>query len=522
MLHDSGSFSTVLYAAMSLIDSSLGFDFDNSFVRLGEAFGRPVIPSAVSGPSLIVFNEALAYQLGGKPYDADFLSYFSGNALPEGAKPISQAYAGHQFGSFNPQLGDGRAVLLGEVLSPDGKRFDLQLKGAGITPFSRGGDGRAALGPVLREYLMSEAMHALGVPTTRALAAVTTGEQVWRERAFPGAILTRIASSHIRIGTFEYFARKGARSEVKILADHVISRHYPECLSASNPYLALFDRVADAQAQLVAKWMSLGFVHGVMNTDNTSICGQTIDYGPCAFVDAFSESASFSSIDTGGRYAYGRQGSIVQWNLARFAECLLYLFDDDIDRAVSLAEQKLADFPALFDRYWYALMSDKLGLSKGAPDATADHSAHLVKDLLALMERGGADFTLSFRSLSLGLKSGDFTPFEALFSDLEVVDVRHWLVRWQEALLLAGLVDREVAENMLKVNPSIIPRNHQVEKALSEALEAYDPRANEQVFPYFSEMIKALNTPYCMAHDGGLLAASPLNGGRGYRTFCGT
>lgn len=505
---------------MSLPFQDLGFQFDNSFVHLGAHFSQNVLPSHSTSPSLLAFNHGLARELSMAPYCSTFLDCFVGNKLPAGASPVSQVYAGHQFGHFNPQLGDGRAVLLGEIISPTLGRVDLQLKGAGRTPFSRGGDGRAALGPVLREYLLSEAMHALGVPTTRALAAVGTGDAVIREGRLPGAVLTRIASSHIRVGTIEYFARRGDMKQVKILADYVIQRHYPQCAVAANPYVALFDCIAEAQAALVSRWLSLGFVHGVMNTDNTSVCAETIDYGPCAFLDTYSELASFSSIDTGGRYAYGNQGKIILWNLARLAECLLRLMDDDVDCAVRIAEERLSAFPAILEAHWVDIMAAKLGLrlSDGVVDILLVKP--LIQDLLVLMEEGGADFTLAFRLLGNGLVGGDYSPFKELFAG--AVDTADWIARWHQALSLDGLAELEVGRLMQDVNPSVIPRNHQVELALEEALNIYDSGAEEQLFPRFNALLEAMGDPYSVRHDGSVLAEPPLRSGVPYRTFCGT
>ena len=348
-------------------------------------------------PRLIAFNDALASELGfnaqGREPD-ELAAVFAGNVAPPGAEPIAMAYAGHQFGSFVPQLGDGRAILLGEVLDRNGRRRDIQLKGAGKTPFSRGGDGRAALGPVLREYLVSEAMHALGIPTTRALAAVTTGQPVYRDRPLPGAVLTRIASSHIRVGTFEYFAARGDREAVERLADYVIDRHFPQARDAERPGLALLQAVAERQAQLIARWMHVGFIHGVMNTDNTALSGETIDFGPCAFMDGYDPATSFSAIDEFGRYAYVNQPAIAQWNLARFAETLLLLLDPDPDRAVELANEAISTFAERYQEHWLAGMRKKLGIS-GDEDGDLD----LVRDLLQAMHGNAADFTLTFRRL---------------------------------------------------------------------------------------------------------------------------
>jgi len=372
------------------------FPFDNSYRRLPDRFHVRMPPAAVAEPRLIAFNRDLAEELGldVPAIEPAAAAIFSGNALPAGAEPIAVAYAGHQFGSFVPQLGDGRAILLGEVIDRSGRRRDIQLKGSGRTPFSRRGDGRAALGPVLREYVVSEAMHALGIPTTRALAAVATGEPVYREEVLPGAVLTRVAASHIRVGTFQFFAARGDQDGVRTLADHVLARHYPELAEAERPYLALLAGVAERQARLVAHWMHVGFIHGVMNTDNMAVSGETIDYGPCAFMDAYDPQTVFSAIDHGGRYAFANQPNIALWNLARLAETLLPLIDPDPQAAIGQAREALGGFAERFEGFWLDGMRRKLGLAT----AEADDQA-LANGLLQAMAQGTADFTLTFRRL---------------------------------------------------------------------------------------------------------------------------
>ena len=376
--------------------SSSGWNFDNSYIRLPEILYARQLPTLVATPETIRYNASLGTSLGlsADLADPDRARCFSGNLLPSGADPIAQAYAGHQFGHFT-MLGDGRALLLGEQITPTGERFDIQLKGAGRTPFSRRGDGRAALGPMLREYIASETMHALGIPTTRSLAVVSTGENVWRETALPGAILTRVAASHIRVGTFQYLAAADEREALRLLADHAIARHYPEAAEDPTPYLAFFQAVLVRQAALVTKWLLVGFVHGVMNTGNVSICGETIDYGPCAFLDAYDPDAVFSSIDHNGRYAYSNQPSVMQWNLTRFAEALLPLFDDREERAREMASEALAVFPDTFRREWTSGMAAKLGL-----ESVENGDLELAQDLLALMREHRADYTATLRGLS--------------------------------------------------------------------------------------------------------------------------
>ena len=402
--------------------------FSNSYARLPEHFFARLAPTPAPKPHLIKFNKSLASELGVNAQGLEpdeVAAVFAGNVTPPGAEPIAMAYAGHQFGSFVPQLGDGRAILLGEVLDRNGERRDVQLKGAGRTPFSRRGDGRAALGPVLREYLVSEAMHALGIPTTRALAAVSTGEPVYRDRPLPGAVLTRVASSHIRVGTFQYFAARGDLEAVERLSDYVMDRHYPDARDAERPRLALIQAVVERQALLIARWMHVGFIHGVMNTDNTALSGETIDFGPCAFLDAYDPATAFSAIDEFGRYAYANQPAIAQWNLARFAETLLPLVDPNPERAVELASEAIAAFASRYQEHWLAGMREKLGIS-----SHEDGALDLVRDLLQAMHENAADFTLTFRRLCAAA-ADETADAEArgLFANPGAYD--RWAMRWR-------------------------------------------------------------------------------------------
>jgi serine/tyrosine/threonine adenylyltransferase len=486
--------------------------FSNSYARLPERFFARLAPTPATKPRLIKFNESLASELGlnaqGLEPD-EVAAVFAGNVTPPGAEPIAMAYAGHQFGNFVPQLGDGRAILLGEVLDRRGERRDVQLKGAGRTPFSRRGDGRAALGPVLREYLVSEAMHALGVPTTRALAAVSTGEPVYRDRQLPGAVLTRVASSHIRVGTFQYFAARGDQDAVECLSDYVIRRHFPEARDAERPRLALIQAVVERQALLIARWMHVGFIHGVMNTDNTALSGETIDFGPCAFMDSYDPATAFSAIDEFGRYAYANQPAIAQWNLARFADTLLPLMHPNPERAVELASEAISAFTSRYQEHWLAGMREKLGLS-GNEDGDLD----LVSDLLHAMHENDADFTLTFRRLCAA--AADETAdaeVRGLFANPGAYD--SWAARWRSRLAADEREPNARAEAMRAVNPAFIARNHRVEQALDAALDNAD-------FSPFVELLTVLSRPY---QDQSAFAdyANPAQAGeRVFRTFCGT
>jgi uncharacterized protein YdiU (UPF0061 family) len=440
------------------------FAFDNSYARLPPRFFAEVAPTPVAAPRLLRLNEKLARELGLDPAvlaSPDGVAFLSGQRVPEGAASIAMAYAGHQFGGFVPQLGDGRAILLGEVVDTAGKRRDIQLKGAGRTPFSRMGDGRAALGPVLREYLVSEAMHALGIPTTRALAAATTGETVSREGLQPGAVLTRVAASHIRVGTFQFFAARGDTEGLRLLADHVIARHDPGAADAPHPYRALLDGVISRQARLVARWLLVGFIHGVMNTDNTSVSGETIDYGPCAFMDSYDPATVYSSIDQFGRYAYGNQPRIAFWNLTRFAETLLPLLAEDETASVAEAEAALGAFADLFDEAYRAGLRSKLGL-----DTEREGDTELAFDLLGLMKTAEADFTNTFRALC-DAAAGPDRDGELRASLGEGWDA--WAARWRARLAAEPGDGAAKREAMRAVNPWVIPRNHRVEAALAAA-----------------------------------------------------
>ena len=457
-------------------------------------------------------NAPLATQLGLDPEwlaSEEGVAVLAGNHVVETAEPIATAYAGHQFGSFVPQLGDGRAILLGELIDHAGGRRDIQLKGAGRTPFSRGGDGRAALGPVLREYVVSEAMAALGIPTTRALAAVVTGEMVRRETFLPGAILTRVASSHIRVGTFQFFARRGDVDGLRVLADYVIARHYPDAAHTEQPYRALLDSVIRAQASLIAEWMLVGFIHGVMNTDNMAISGETIDYGPCAFMDTYDPNAVFSAIDEYGRYAYSRQPAIGQWNLTRLAECLLPLLADDTDAAVAAAEESLDAYTSWFEQAYQGRLRRKLGLF-----TECEGDAELGQDLLEAMHANGADFTLTFRRLSEGPGGDeDEGSVRCLFADPAAYDA--WVSRWRRRLEQEPTDAATRRSAMLAVNPAYIPRNHRVEAVIRAAVDNND-------FAPFHELVTVLRKPFDAQPTFAQYAEPPEAHERVLQTFCGT
>lgn len=485
------------------------FEFDNSYARELEGFYVPWEGAAVPSPTIVKVNHRLADELKLDPTalnSAEGAAILTGAVAPEGATPLAQAYAGHQFGGFSPQLGDGRALLLGEVISKQGKRRDIQLKGSGRTPFSRGGDGKAVLGPVLREYLIGEAMYALGVPTTRALAAATTGETIRREGPLPGAVLTRVASSHLRVGTFQFFAARGDQEKVQQLADYAIARHYPELAEAKNPYLELLRTVRDRQALLIAKWMGVGFVHGVMNTDNMAISGETIDYGPCAFIDTYDPRAVFSSIDTGGRYAYGNQPGIAQWNLARFAETLLPLIDDNVDDAVPMATEEVNAFAGQYVNCWLDEMRTKLGLV-----TQAEEDLDLVESLFAAMADQQVDFTKLFRRLTKATV-GDATSALALFADN--TQFATWLERWQQRLREEATDPAARVAAMNRVNPVYIPRNHKVEEAL-EAAVAGD-------LSKFEKLLEVLADPFTERNEFGEYAEPAPDSFGPYVTYCGT
>lgn len=496
------------------------FAFDNTYARDLQGFYAPWQPTAVSTPHLLILNEALAQELG---LDAAWfrtpegLAILAGNTVPAGAAPLAQAYAGHQFGHFSPQLGDGRALLLGEVLDRHGQRRDIALKGSGRTPFSRRGDGKCALGPALREYLVGQAMAVLGIPTTQTLAVVASGDTVQRDRPLPGAVLTRVAASHLRIGTFEFFAAHRGAEAVRQLADYAIARHYPEIQGRESPYVAFLEGVARRQADLVARWLGVGFIHGVMNTDNMSISGETIDYGPCAFMEHFDPEAVFSSIDTGGRYAFGNQPKIAQWNLARFAETLLPLIapDGDTARAVEAATEIVNGFAKRFDADWTQVLRAKLGL-----DGTDKADRVLADDYLALLQAHRIDFTLGFRRLNDAAR-GDSTALRTLFGK-SAAALEPWLDRWQVRLGSVGqgagtsTAGAERLAAMRRANPIYIPRNHQVEAALTAAT------ADDDLAP-FETLLSVLRQPFDERESDQVFSEpAPAQQTASYRTFCGT
>ncbi len=483
-----------------------GWRFDNSYARLPAVLFSRVSPVPVANPSLAVLNESLAADLGLQPaaLREDGAAIFSGNRIPEGAETIAQAYAGHQFGHFT-NLGDGRAVLLGEQLTPDGGRFDIQLKGSGQTPYSRRGDGRAALGPMLREYIISEAMHALGIPTTRSLAVVATGEQVVREGTLPGAVLARVAASHIRVGTVEYAHAIGDRAALEALTKHALERHYPGLTGADNAALALFGAVLERQSKLVAQWVCVGFVHGVMNTDNMALSGETIDYGPCAFMDTYDPATVFSSIDRGGRYSYGNQPNIAHWNLARLAEALLPLIDVDKDKAAVAAEEVLGRFPGRFRAHYTAGLRSKLGLFTEEVDDFA-----LAQEFLEWMKDAGTDFTSSFAALANAAERGVWTgPLSFGGAPL-----RSWREKWSARLERQPNDRAAVATMMRRANPVVIARNHLVEEALAAAT-AGD-------FSVMFKLLDVLRNPFAVTPENEAFRDAPPPGAVPYRTFCGT
>lgn len=489
--------------------SAIRFDFDNSYARELEGFYVPWKGAEVPAPAMLRFNAGLAAELG---LDARALdsgvgaAVLAGALAADGSEPLAMAYAGHQFGGFSPQLGDGRALLIGEVLDRHGRRRDIHLKGSGRTPFSRGGDGKAVLGPVLREYLVGEAMHALGIPTTRALAAVTTGERIDRDGPKPGAVLARVAASHLRVGTFQFFAARGETDKVRQLADYAIARHYPELTDDAERYLGLLERVCDAQAELIARWMLVGFVHGVMNTDNMTISGETIDYGPCAFIDTYDPAAVFSSIDRHGRYAYGNQPAIAQWNLTRLAETLLPLIDDDQDEAARRAIEVLNGFAAVHRQAWLAGMRAKLGLARALPE-----DAELVEDLLAAMAGQKVDFTRLFRALSDVIR-GEVAGARELFHDAAAIDP--WLARYRQRGALEDGAAHQRAAAMERVNPLYIPRNHKVEEALAAALDG-------DMAP-FDRLVERLSRPFDAQSGAEAYAFGAPSEFGCYTTYCGT
>ena len=489
---------------------SAGIPFDNSYARLPDRFYARVAPTPVRAPRLIRVNRELAETLG---IDSEWLSsaegveILAGNRVPDKAEPIATAYAGHQFGGFVPQLGDGRAILLGEVIDRGGVRRDIQLKGSGRTPYSRGGDGRAWIGPVLREYVVSEAMAALGIATTRALAAVTTGDPVRRETVLPGAVLTRVASSHIRVGTFQFFAARDDDEALRLLADHVIARHYPDAAQEERPYRALLDAVINAQAELIAQWLLVGFIHGVMNTDNMAVTGETIDYGPCAFMDEYDPRTVFSSIDRFGRYAYANQPNIGLWNLTAFAQCLLPLLSDDEDRAVADGEEALSAFSPAFQNAYQPGLRRKLGLA-----TERDGDAALGQELLKLMHDDRADFTNTFRRLG-DAASGGSAELRSLFAHPAALD--EWLARWHQRLADEPTDAAARASAMRAVNPAFIPRNHRIEAMIAAAVDNDD-------FAPFEELLSVLSKPFEDQPAFDHYRKPPETHERVHATFCGT
>lgn len=481
-----------------------GWNLENSYAHLPQLFFTTQSPTPVPAPKLVILNRPLAMSLGLNPESLESeeeLAVFAGNKIPEGAVPLAQAYAGHQFGYFN-KLGDGRALLIGEQITSKGERFDIQLKGSGRTPYSRGGDGLAALGPMLREYIISEAMYAFGIPTTRSLAVVTTGNTVIREKLVPGAVLTRVAASHIRVGTFQYAAKSGTLEELRSLADYTLKRHYSDGDGAENPYLFLIQEVIKRQADLIAKWQMVGFIHGVMNTDNVAISGETIDYGPCAFMDTYDPKTVFSSIDREGRYAYGNQPYIAGWNLARFSETLLPLLHDNQDKAIQMAEDALSAFSELYENKWMEGMRGKLGIfNKESGDQ------ELIRDLLSIMNKNKADYTNTFRALTINK-----------FLDIPMFDTEsfiQWHKLWQARLERQHESKEDSQKLMKSLNPSVIPRNHRVEDALEAAEKHGD-------YTVMEKLLKVISDPYAYSAEQEEYAALPEKSSCGYRTFCGT
>lgn len=484
-------------------NNKTGWNFDNSYSQLPNSFFSRTNPTPVSSPELIIFNSELATSLGlnfqGLQKE-EGIEMLAGNQIPEGASPLAQAYAGHQFGHFN-MLGDGRAVLLGEHILPNGERTDIQLKGSGRTPYSRGGDGRATLGPMLREYIISEAMHALGIPTTRSLAVVTTGESVIRETELPGAVMTRVAASHIRVGTFQYIAKWGSLEELRILADYTIERHFPNIEMDKSRYLSFLQEVITRQAELIAKWQLVGFIHGVMNTDNMTISGETIDYGPCAFMDVYDPETVFSSIDTQGRYSYGNQPFLAGWNLARFAESLLPLLHDNLEQAIELAQDQLSSFNELYQSKWLEGMRAKLGIFN---EETEDEA--LINGLLSMMEKYSADYTNTFRALTL-----DMLEETSLYGTQEFAQ---WYELWQARLSRQQESLASSNQLMRDSNPAIIPRNHRVEAALEAAVNKGD-------YNVMKRLLGVLSNPYAYSTEQVEFSTLPVST-TPYRTYCGT
>ncbi len=491
--------------------------FENTFANLPSNFYSKVKPSIFPNPKLIVFNDSLSNLL---KIDKNWIkseagiNCFSGKNIIKSSIPLSMVYAGHQFGTWVPQLGDGRAILLGEIIDRNNMRWDVQLKGAGKTPFSRNGDGKATLGPVLREYLISEAMNALKIPTTRSLTAISTGEIIQREKELPGAIITRVAKSHIRVGTFQYFASRGEVNSIKTLADYVIERHYPEFQKKNNKYIQFLRKVIKSQAKLISQWLSVSFIHGVMNTDNTSIIGDTIDYGPCAFMDIYNPNQTFSSIDTFKRYSYSNQALICHWNLTQLASSLLPIISDNEKTSLKLAQNEIDKYTDLFNDYWIRIMRQKIGLKKSNND-----DIKLVKELLIIMQKQKLDFTLTFSSLVFVLidkkliKRNDnlFQYFKKIYSN----ELRNWTKKWKNRLLLEDKTNDQIVKLMNKTNPVVIPRNHLVEEALNEVIDykRYDK---------FFKILKILKSPFDQSQNEKRFLFPPRPEEEIHQTFCGT
>ena len=494
----------------TMLENALGIDFQNTFAKDLEGLYKETTASVNPSAEMLLVNENLALELGiglDKLYSKNAFDIFSGNKKPFNSITLAQAYSGHQFGHFNPNLGDGRALLLGEVLNIKGELRDIQLKGSGPTPFSRRGDGKSALGPVLREYLISESMHILGIPTTRALAAIKTGEEVERDTNLPGGLMTRVASSHLRIGTFEYASLQNDNELIKKLADYSISRHFPDTADVKNPYLALFAAICNQQSSLIANWMSIGFIHGVMNTDNMSISGETIDYGPCAFMEDYDPATVFSSIDVNGRYAYGNQPAILTWNLTRLAETLIPLINEDKNKSIKLLTEVLQLIKPVYTNYWLSLMRSKIGLSK-----EEQNDIELITSLLEIMEEEKADFTNSFRLLSKSL-IGDTQSIRKLFNNSRRFD--GWMMIWQERISHEGVAEEKIVSSMNKVNPMYIPRNHKVEEALKAAVFDSDMKP-------FNKLYSVLQNPYHEIIELESFTEPAPESNIPYKTFCGT
>lgn len=486
------------------VSNSTGWNFDNSYTRLPEPLFSRLNLNPVSSPQLIILNKSLAESLGldvDKLENKEGVEVFAGNQVPEGAVPIAQAYAGHQFGNFT-MLGDGRALLVGEQMTPSGERFDIQLKGSGRTPYSRGGDGRAALGPMLREYIISEAMYGLGIPTTRSLAVVTTGETIIRETELPGAIMTRVAASHIRVGTFQFVANWGNVEDLRKLADYTIMRHYPELEGDDNRYLLLLRELIIRQAALISKWQLVGFIHGVMNTDNMTISGETIDYGPCAFMDIYDPETVFSSIDIQGRYAYGNQPYIGGWNLARFAESILQLLDENQEKALELAQKEISNYMTIYKRYWFEGMRAKLGIFN-----IEKEDETLIQNLLSMMTKYKADYTNTFRALTT-----DTINETTLYGTPEFTE---WNEQWKKRLGRQQETIEDSQQLMKNSNPAVIPRNHRVEEALEAAVENGD-------YSVMENLLKVLSNPYEYSPEQKEYCSLPATSDIPYQTFCGT